>query len=95
MAKMVEVVCGNSKCKKLFHARQADVNRGWGKFCSKSCKAKKQGRLLASKETTRLWRDYNRETSSRTIWDEIDEHEAILDEMGETADDKWGDSGIY
>ena len=23
-------------------ARQADVNRGWGNFCSKSCKAAKQ-----------------------------------------------------
>lgn len=22
--------------------RQADINRGWGKFCSKSCKAKHQ-----------------------------------------------------
>jgi hypothetical protein len=23
-------------------ARQADINRGWGKFCSKSCKASEQ-----------------------------------------------------
>lgn len=29
-------------CRKPFNARQADLNRGWGKFCSKSCKAKKQ-----------------------------------------------------
>lgn len=29
-------------CHSLFKARQADLNRGWGKFCSKSCKAKEQ-----------------------------------------------------
>lgn len=26
-------------CRKFFSARQADVNRGWASFCSKSCKA--------------------------------------------------------
>ena len=33
------------KCKSCggeFKPRLADVNRGWGKFCSKSCKAIKQ-----------------------------------------------------
>ncbi len=39
MAKMVTVCCGNKKCGKEFEARAADVARGWGKFCSKSCKA--------------------------------------------------------
>lgn len=29
-------------CSKRFDARVADLNRGWGKFCSKSCKAKKK-----------------------------------------------------
>lgn len=29
-------------CGKDIYPRAADVNRGWGKFCSKSCKAKKQ-----------------------------------------------------
>lgn len=33
----VKCICGNE-----FEARTADVNRGWGKFCSKSCKAHKQ-----------------------------------------------------
>lgn len=33
----------NCKCYgKPFTARVADLQRGWGKFCSKSCKAKKQ-----------------------------------------------------
>jgi hypothetical protein len=29
-------------CREPFLARQADINRGWAKFCSKSCKAKEQ-----------------------------------------------------
>ena len=39
MAKMVTVCCANKKCGKEFQARSADIARGWGKFCSKSCKA--------------------------------------------------------
>ena len=34
----VEVSC--KCCRSKFLARVADVNRGWGKFCSKSCKAR-------------------------------------------------------
>ena len=36
----VEVKCSN--CGHKFMARVADRKRGWGKFCSKSCKASKQ-----------------------------------------------------
>jgi len=41
MASMTEItcVCG---CKRKRMARTADVNRGWGKYFSKSCKAKAQ-----------------------------------------------------
>lgn len=42
MATMIERKCKNKQCGKLFKARAADVARGWGKFCSKSCKAVKQ-----------------------------------------------------
>jgi hypothetical protein len=42
MAHMTERNCKN--CKQPFLARTADVNRGWAKFCSKSCKAKEQDR---------------------------------------------------
>jgi len=38
----VEVSCAS--CGKPFMARVADRKRGWGKYCSKSCKAMKQGR---------------------------------------------------
>lgn len=37
---MIERVC--ACCSKRFMARVADVSRGWARFCSKSCKAKKQ-----------------------------------------------------
>ncbi len=40
----VEVQCGNSSCRAKFTARVADRNRGWGKFCSKQCKAVDQTR---------------------------------------------------
>lgn len=37
----VEVSC--ECCTTKFMARVADRKRGWGRFCSKSCKAMKQG----------------------------------------------------
>lgn len=33
----VEIKCKH--CKNACQVRQADLNRGWGLFCSKSCKA--------------------------------------------------------
>lgn len=36
----VKVKCKNCKCE--FEARVADRKRGWGRFCSKSCKAIRQ-----------------------------------------------------
>lgn len=98
MPSMTKVKCHNKKCGKEFEARTADVKRGWGKFCSKSCKAKKQGRLPMSKETREMWREFNREERARKVRefrDQWDEHQAILDDLGETADDKWGDSGLH
>lgn len=98
MPSMTTVKCHYRKCGKEFEARTADVKRGWGKFCSKSCKAYHQGRLPASKETRAMWREFNRDEEARKdrrFWDQMDEHEAILDDLGETADDKWGDSGVH
>lgn len=37
--KKVDKTC---RCGNVFQVRAADVARGWGKFCSKSCKAKEQ-----------------------------------------------------
>ncbi len=40
MAHLTERTC--QWCRAKFMARTADVNRGWAKFCSKSCKASRQ-----------------------------------------------------
>lgn len=40
----MKVECTCKCCKKRFMARVADRKRGWGQFCSKSCKAIKQNR---------------------------------------------------
>jgi len=39
---LVSVKCRN--CGNAFNARVADRKRGWGKYCSKSCKATEQTR---------------------------------------------------
>lgn len=39
MAKTVECKCA---CGDIFYPRLSDIKRGWGKFCSKSCKARYQ-----------------------------------------------------
>lgn len=38
------------QCDKGFIARVADRNRGWARFCSKSCKAKRQERVKRLQE---------------------------------------------
>jgi hypothetical protein len=40
MPSMKTVKC--VRCGQEFEARTSDIKRGWGKFCSKSCKAIKQ-----------------------------------------------------
>ena len=40
--KTAQYKCENKDCGKQFNARVADRNRGWARFCSKSCKAIKQ-----------------------------------------------------
>lgn len=56
-----EVKC---RCGTTFLARVADVKRGWGKFCSKSCKAKEQEKRTGQysnylhKKTTKLTDQY-------------------------------------
>lgn len=36
---MVTITCKRRGCKCTKQVRQADINRGWGLFCSKRCKA--------------------------------------------------------
>ena len=41
----VEVTCERASCGKHFSVRTADRKRGWGRFCSKSCKAAQQSKI--------------------------------------------------
>lgn len=66
---MINRIC--KCCKKDFIARSVDVKRGWGLYCSKSCKAKIQekkinqhkaylnGYVISNLHPERL-KDYNR-----------------------------------
>jgi len=61
MSKMVKKFCRT--CGKEMEVRQADVNRGWGKTCSKSCAAlgrgaKRPKRVVVVKETSQETIDY-------------------------------------
>lgn len=63
----VTVKCKNKACRKEFQARAADVKRGWGKFCSKACKAVEQEKRTGqyrhymqgqnSAEGSNIWED--------------------------------------
>jgi hypothetical protein len=54
----VEVSC--KRCGQKFMARVADRKRGWGKFCSKSCKA------TAQEKRTKQFAKYNRSVDRET-----------------------------
>lgn len=84
--KMVDRKC--QWCKKPFQARSADVKRGWGLFCSKSCKAIKQekrtgqyDRLLRENDGEhpvpyeRLPKEYQREIDhERALYESTSDH---------------------
>lgn len=52
-----------SWCKKPHVVRQADLNRGWGKFCSKKCKAMEQEKRTG--QNASYTRDRNENDDSR------------------------------
>lgn len=59
MPSKVEVKC--KQCQEPFMARVADRKRGWGKFCSKSCKAKGQTNSKGNQHKTyrKTYEDYS------------------------------------
>ena len=67
MPSMVEVKC--KCCGKPFKARVADRKRGWGKFCSKRCKAIKQ------EQRTGQYARYRERQEGR---DEFGEHDGFF-----------------
>lgn len=67
---MPDRTCQN--CGKQFQARQADVRRGWARFCSKSCKASHQERNTGQ-HAAYLHRQAERDNDSAQAdagWDE-------------------------
>lgn len=70
-------------CKKEFKARQADLNRGWGKFCSKSCKAIKQESKTGQykKYILSTNKQYSNETKAMRDFLELERiHEIAMDD---------------
>ncbi|BDR25639.1 hypothetical protein RVBP17_3160 [Pseudomonas phage sp. 30-3] len=49
--KKTKITCNNIECNNVFEVRIADVKRGWGLYCSKSCKqtAQEQQRQMIKK----------------------------------------------
>ncbi len=80
-------------CKKDFKARAADVKRGWGLYCSKSCKAKVQekkngqykaylnGRGVSNLHPERLKHYSN--SGMTTVWNEDDTHPFSSEALGQ------------
>lgn len=71
------VECKCKCCRKTFTARVADRQRGWAKYCSKSCKAKHQ------EQRTGQFRRYQQRLSKTSSFgeDEVEQlHRATLDE---------------
>ncbi len=75
MAKMVEITCACG-CGKKKMVREADVKRGWGRFYSKSCKAKEQERR------THQFSEYKRRQISDEDYDNL-EHPFSTDAIGQ------------
>lgn len=48
-------------CGKLHEVRVADLNRGWGRFCSKRCKAMKQEKRTGQNAAYQERREQRRE----------------------------------
>lgn len=42
---MITAKCELARCRNEFQVREADRKRGWGRFCSKSCKANHQAKI--------------------------------------------------
>jgi hypothetical protein len=62
------------RCGATFQAREADVKRGWGKFCSKSCKAREQERRMLQNRS----RHYARECGGTPVFNRRGEYEGFI-----------------
>ena len=83
---MVDCKCANKKCGMPFKARSADVKRGWGKFCSKSCKAAEQESRThqnANYQHCRVVASYEREFGGTACFDNRGRYAGFTDHFSE------------
>lgn len=82
MASTAEYAC--LCCKQPFIARTADRKRGWARFCSKSCKARRQ-EALTGQHTAYQDRQRDNEgiPESRRGAKEWDDHNDIMDGLSD------------
>lgn len=59
-----------ARCSKEFFAREADVRRGWARFCSKSCKATAQEARTGQYRGLLAGRCFGSESDFDGGWDE-------------------------
>lgn len=80
---MVQRICKWRGCRAKFTARSADVKRGWGNFCSKSCKANEQEsrtgqyKSLSLLSGSRDTRETDHEIAQAAIEDGWDGHKEV------------------
>lgn len=61
-------------CGKEFHPRMADVKRGWGRFCSKRCKAIEQNdERIARDYQDQVYIPMEEDIFYIPVWDRIEE----------------------
>lgn len=85
-------------CKQPFEARVADRNRGWARFCSKSCKAVKQERRteqMAAHIHSKRVAHYAREYGGSPQFDNRGEYIGFTMNAAELAGGGYGDSGPH
>lgn len=92
----VKVKC--QRCKQPFMARVADRKRGWGRFCSKSCKAIKQvqthgdGRFYRPGVSWDRFRADQREHGGTPQYNDKGEYEGFTMNSAELAGGGYGDA---
>lgn len=70
---MPEVTC-KCGCGRSKNVRQADINRGWGKYYSKSCKAKAQSKKFGGRPKMSKEKRFNCLRDARERGDISDEY---------------------
>ncbi len=69
---LVDRICKNKQCGLKFKAKSADVKRGWGLYCSKSCKAVHQENRTGQYARYKWWNSLNEYEQKQVIHDQIE-----------------------